>query len=83
MKPVWKAALTSAALSALFVAVYSSCNAITSLRPHVGSFYFAWERRIPFVPAAHHPLHVHRPVLHRRAPFLAAVGPRTPHARRF
>ena len=50
-KPFWKAACTSAALSALFLAVYIACNWIAALRPHVGSYYFAWERRIPFVPA--------------------------------
>ena len=39
------------ALSALFLIVYGTCNYLTSLRPNVGSFYFQWERRIPFVPA--------------------------------
>ena len=51
MRGAWKAAATSAGLSALFVGVYGFCNVITSLRPHVGSLYFAWERAIPFVPA--------------------------------
>jgi protein-tyrosine phosphatase len=46
----WKAAAASAGLSILFLAVYSSCNWITGRRPHVGSFYFQWERGIPFVP---------------------------------
>ena len=51
IKNFWKPAIVSAALSALFLVVYSTCNWITSLRPNVGSFYFAWERHIPFVPA--------------------------------
>ena len=38
-------------LSALFLVVYGSCNYLTSLRADVGTWYFAWERRIPFVPA--------------------------------
>jgi protein-tyrosine phosphatase len=46
----WKAAAVSAGLSILFLAVYSSCNWITGRRPNVGSFYFQWERGIPFVP---------------------------------
>jgi predicted protein tyrosine phosphatase len=50
MSPRWKSAATSAALSALFFVVYPSCNWIASLRPHVGSLYFAWERSIPFLP---------------------------------
>ena len=33
-----------------FFLVYGWCNAFTSHRPDVGSFFFAWERRIPFVP---------------------------------
>jgi len=51
MSPRWKDAATSAALSALFLVVYPSCNWITGLRPHVGNLYFAWERSIPFLPA--------------------------------
>jgi membrane-associated phospholipid phosphatase len=47
----WKAAKTSALLSLLFLVVYGSCNWLTALRHDVGSFYFAWERHIPFVPA--------------------------------
>jgi membrane-associated phospholipid phosphatase len=45
-----KAAIASAGLSLLFVIVYGSTSYITSLRHHVGSFYFWWERYIPFVP---------------------------------
>ena len=51
MRVAWRAAATSAGLSALFVGVYGACNVITSLRPHVGSLYFPWERAVPFVPA--------------------------------
>jgi membrane-associated phospholipid phosphatase len=44
------AAKTSLALSLLFLVVYGSCNWITAQRPDVGTWYFAWERHIPFVP---------------------------------
>ncbi len=37
-------------MSALFLAVYGGCNWITARRAHVGSFFFEWERGIPFVP---------------------------------
>ncbi len=48
----WKAAAkTSALLCLLFVVVYGGSNRLTGLRQDVGSFYFAWERHIPFVPA--------------------------------
>jgi len=40
----------SAGLSVLFLVVYSGCNWITGQRGQVGSFYFQWERAIPFVP---------------------------------
>lgn len=39
-----------AVLGPLFFVVYGWCNAFTAQRTGVGSFYFAWERRIPFVP---------------------------------
>ena len=45
-----KALLVSAGLSILFLIVYSGCNWITARRAGVGTFYFEWERRIPFVP---------------------------------
>jgi Dual specificity phosphatase, catalytic domain len=35
----------------VFILVYSFCNRFTDGRPDVGSFYFEWERGIPFVPA--------------------------------
>jgi membrane-associated phospholipid phosphatase len=42
--------LVSAGLSILFLVVYSGCNWITARRHGVGTFYFEWERHIPFVP---------------------------------
>jgi membrane-associated phospholipid phosphatase len=45
-----KALLASAGLSILFLVVYGGCNWITARRPGVGTFYFEWERRMPFVP---------------------------------
>jgi predicted protein tyrosine phosphatase len=51
MRGFWKSAATSAALSALFLVVYGGCNFLASRRSDVGSFYFAWERHMPFVPA--------------------------------
>src|SRR5205823_97422 len=45
-----RAFATSAALSVLFLVVYGGCNWITSQRADVATFYFQWERAIPFVP---------------------------------
>ncbi len=45
-----KALWVSVGLSILFLIVYGGCNWITSQRANVGTFYFEWERRIPFVP---------------------------------
>jgi len=45
-----KALVASTGLSILFLIVYGSCNWISSRRVNVGTFYFEWERRIPFVP---------------------------------
>ena len=45
-----RALAASVGLSVLFLAVYGGCNWITARRGHVGTFYFEWERRIPFVP---------------------------------
>jgi len=45
-----KAFAVSAGLSVLFLIVYGGCNWITGQRGQVGSFYFQWERAIPFVP---------------------------------
>jgi membrane-associated phospholipid phosphatase len=44
------ATATSAALSLLFIVVYGSCNWITAHRTDVGTWYYGWERYIPFVP---------------------------------
>src|SRR5438067_242319 len=44
------AARTALLLSLLFLLVYGSCNWITSQRTDVGTWYFQWERHIPFVP---------------------------------
>jgi protein-tyrosine phosphatase len=45
-----KALVVSAGLSTLFLIVYSGCNWLTARRANVGTFYFEWERTIPFVP---------------------------------
>jgi predicted protein tyrosine phosphatase len=45
-----KAFAASAGLSILFLVVYGGCNWITGQRGQIGSFYFQWERGIPFVP---------------------------------
>ena len=46
----WEAARTAALLGALFVVVYGGCSFLTSLRSDVGTWYYAWERHIPFLP---------------------------------
>ena len=46
----WKAVKTSAWLGVLFLVVYNGANYLTSLRQGVGTWVFAWERFIPFVP---------------------------------
>jgi membrane-associated phospholipid phosphatase len=51
VRPKFARALTfSIALSILFLIVYGGCNWITAQRSNVGTFYFEWERNIPFVP---------------------------------
>ena len=48
----WSEALfLSATLSLLFVFVYGLSNAVAAGRSDVGTWFFAWELRIPFVPA--------------------------------
>jgi membrane-associated phospholipid phosphatase len=48
---LWRAALVhTAALSTLFFVVYGGTSYITSLRTDVGTWYYAWERFIPFLP---------------------------------
>src|SRR5207248_11252929 len=44
-----KALVVSVGLSILFLIVYGSCNWISARRANVGTFYFEWERQIPFV----------------------------------
>jgi protein-tyrosine phosphatase len=44
------AAKASLFLSVLFLAVYGATNWITGQRTNVGTWYFEWERAIPFVP---------------------------------
>ncbi len=46
-----RAAANTGALSLIFLAVYGGCNALTGLRPDVGTCAFEWERAIPFWPA--------------------------------
>ena len=41
---------TSVRLSILFLVVYGGCNWITAQRSDIATFYFEWERSIPFVP---------------------------------
>src|SRR5215208_1081209 len=45
-----KALVVSGGLSILFLFVYGGCNWITAHRANVGTFYFGWERKIPFEP---------------------------------
>lgn len=44
------AAGTAASLSLLFFVVYGGCNWIAAHRGDVGTWYYSWERFIPFVP---------------------------------
>lgn len=44
------AATASVSLSLLFVVVYGTCNAITAQRHDVRTWYYSWERFLPFVP---------------------------------
>jgi membrane-associated phospholipid phosphatase len=43
------AAAISAGLSLLFIVVYGSCNWLSAQRSDVGTWYYAWERYIPFI----------------------------------
>jgi membrane-associated phospholipid phosphatase len=45
-----EAASVSAALSLLWLVVYGGCAWITAHRTDVGTWYYGWERWIPFVP---------------------------------
>jgi len=44
------AAATASGLSLLFLLAYGGCNWITAQRADVGTWYYQWERFIPFVP---------------------------------
>ena len=46
----WEAAAHSAGLSLLFLVVYGGCGWVTAHRSDVGTWCYAWERFIPFVP---------------------------------
>ena len=50
-RPVLAATLWLAFLGPYFFLVYGFCNWVTSLKPHVGTFFFEWERSLPVVPA--------------------------------
>lgn len=50
-RPWAEALLLSTSLSLLFVFVYGVSNAVAAGRSDVGMCFFAWELRIPFVPA--------------------------------
>ena len=47
---IFQAGAASVLLSLLFLAVYSGTNWLTSQRSDVGTWYYEWERLIPFVP---------------------------------
>lgn len=49
-RPWLAAALWMLFLGPFFFLVWGLCNWITSLRSDVGTFYFEWEKSIPFVP---------------------------------
>ena len=50
MKPSWRVAtLYTCALGPFFFLMYGSVNAYTSTRQNVGTFYWEWERSIPFI----------------------------------
>jgi len=68
------AAATSLYLSVLFVAVYGATSWLTSLRVHVGTWYFDWERNFPFVPWLIVP-YMSIDLFYAVAPFLCADMP--------
>jgi membrane-associated phospholipid phosphatase len=49
-RPWLEAALWMAVLGPYFFLVYGACNWVSAHREHVPSFYWEWERHIPFVP---------------------------------
>ena len=50
-KLILSAAITSAALSALFLVAYGGANWLAARSNHIGKWYFGWELGIPLVPA--------------------------------
>lgn len=68
------AAATSLYLSVLFVAVYGATSWLTSLRADVGTWYFDWERNLPFVPWLIVP-YMSIDLFYAAAPFLCADAP--------
>ena len=52
MTPLAERVAVSAGLSAFFLVVYGTAAAVASARPGVPSFYYPWERGVPFVAAA-------------------------------
>ena len=68
-----RAAAASVGLSLLFVVVYGSTNWLTSLRSDVGTWYFQWERYIPFVPLMVIP-YMSIDLFFAAAPFVCADG---------
>ncbi len=47
---IFEASVASILLSGLFLVVYSATNWFSSTRSHVGTWFYDWERYIPFVP---------------------------------
>lgn len=46
----WRKTASAAVCSILFVVVYNACTQITATRSDVGTWYYAWEFAIPFIP---------------------------------
>ena len=68
-----EAAIVSAGLSILFLVIYGSCNWITTHRTDVNSFYFNWERNLPFVSFLI-PAYLSLDLFFIAAPFLCRTG---------
>jgi hypothetical protein len=81
-RPLAEAAVWAAALSIAFLVIYGGINWLTGRRANVGTLYFAWESRIPFVPAMILP-YMSIDVFFFFSPFLCADrGELRAHARR-
>lgn len=46
----WRAVWWMAGCTVLFIVVYAGCNWFTAQRADVGTWYYEWELKIPFVP---------------------------------